>query len=156
MHLDPCFLYQSGMTSTKTGKWSSFHVSPHLIPSFYVLKYIKRLPWWLSGKESACQFRRHGFSPWIGKIPWSRKWQSALVFFREKLHRGAWRATVHGSQKSEIWLSYWAHNCLTASCWFLLHNKVNQLYVYIDTLPLEFHPHATPCILFWREKYLQK
>ena len=27
------------------------------------------LPWWLSGKESACQCRRTGFSPWAGKIP---------------------------------------------------------------------------------------
>ena len=27
------------------------------------------LPWWLSGKESACQCRRHGFGPWSGKIP---------------------------------------------------------------------------------------
>ena len=26
------------------------------------------LPWWLSGKESACQFRRHGINPWVGKI----------------------------------------------------------------------------------------
>ena len=26
-------------------------------------------PWWLSGKESACQCRRHGFDPWSGKIP---------------------------------------------------------------------------------------
>ena len=28
-----------------------------------------RLPWWLSDKEFACQLRRHGFNPWIGKIP---------------------------------------------------------------------------------------
>ena len=28
-----------------------------------------RLPWWLSGKESTCQCRRHGFNPWSGKIP---------------------------------------------------------------------------------------
>ena len=27
------------------------------------------LPWWLSGKESACQCRRHGFNPWSGRIP---------------------------------------------------------------------------------------
>ena len=30
------------------------------------------LPKWLSGKESACQCRRHkrhGFDPWIGEIP---------------------------------------------------------------------------------------
>ena len=26
-------------------------------------------PWWLSGKESACQCRRHGFDPWYGRIP---------------------------------------------------------------------------------------
>ena len=27
------------------------------------------LPWWLSGKESACQYRRHGFNPLSGKTP---------------------------------------------------------------------------------------
>ena len=27
------------------------------------------LPWWLSGKESAWQCRRHMFYPWSGKIP---------------------------------------------------------------------------------------
>ena len=26
-------------------------------------------PWWLSGKESACQCRRYGFDLWVGKIP---------------------------------------------------------------------------------------
>ena len=25
------------------------------------------LPWWLSGKESACQFRNLGFDPWVGE-----------------------------------------------------------------------------------------
>ena len=30
---------------------------------------IQGLPWWLSGKESICQCRRHGFDPWSGKIP---------------------------------------------------------------------------------------
>ena len=33
------------------------------------------LPRWLSGKESACQCRRHGFDPWPRNIPWKRKWQ---------------------------------------------------------------------------------
>ena len=27
------------------------------------------LPWWLSGKQFACQCRKHGFNPWSGKIP---------------------------------------------------------------------------------------
>ena len=34
----------------------------------------------LSGKESACQCRRHGFDPWVGKILWRRKWQPTPVF----------------------------------------------------------------------------
>ena len=31
--------------------------------------YIQELPWWPSGKESACQCRGHRFDPWSGKIP---------------------------------------------------------------------------------------
>ena len=46
-------------------------------------------PRWLSGKESACQCRRHRkhrFNPWVGKIPWRRKWQPTLVFLPGKPH----------------------------------------------------------------------
>ena len=46
-----------------------------------------RLPKWLSGKESSCQCtscRRHGFNPWVGKIPLRRKWQPTLVFLPGK------------------------------------------------------------------------
>ena len=42
------------------------------------------LPWWLSGKESACRCRRCGFDPWVGKIPWRRKWPPTAVFFAWK------------------------------------------------------------------------
>ena len=28
-----------------------------------------------------------GFDPWVGKIPWRRKWQSILVFLPGKFHR---------------------------------------------------------------------
>ena len=31
-------------------------------------------------KEFACQYRRHGFNPWVRKIPWRRKWQPTPVF----------------------------------------------------------------------------
>jgi len=44
---------------------------------------------WLSGKESVCQYRRLrrlGFDPWIGKIPWRRKWQPNPVFLLGKSH----------------------------------------------------------------------
>ena len=42
-----------------------------------------------TGKESACKYRRckkHGFNPWVGKIPCRRKWLSALVFLLGKSH----------------------------------------------------------------------
>ena len=48
--------------------------------------YVLGLPWWLSGKESACPCKRHGFDPWVGKIPWRRKWQPTPVFLPGKSH----------------------------------------------------------------------
>ena len=44
------------------------------------------LPWWLSGKESTCQCRGCGFYPWVGKIPWRRKWQHTPVFLPGESH----------------------------------------------------------------------
>ena len=66
-----------------------------------------------------------GFSPWVGKIPWKRAWQSIPVFMPEEspwtwteepgglqsnplkysclknpMDRGAWQATVHRVSKS--------------------------------------------------------
>ena len=53
--------------------------------SFLRLKYIYYwLPRWLSGKESACQCRRHGFDPWVGKSPWRREWQPTPAFLPGK------------------------------------------------------------------------
>ena len=46
--------------------------------------YNIRLPQLLSGKESTCQCRRHRFKPWVGKIPWRRKWQATPVFLPGK------------------------------------------------------------------------
>ena len=51
---------------------------------FFVLILLKYgLPRWLSGKEPTCQCRRHRrpeFDPWVGKIPWRKKWQPTPVF----------------------------------------------------------------------------
>ena len=41
------------------------------------------------GKESTCKCRRwkrSGFCPWIGKIPWKRKWQTTSIFLPEKFN----------------------------------------------------------------------
>ena len=38
------------------------------------------------GIESAHKAGRGGFSPWIGKIPWRRKWQPIPVFLPGEFH----------------------------------------------------------------------
>ena len=57
------------------------------------------LPRWCSGKESACQCRRCGFSPWVWKILWSRKWHPTPVFLTGKFHE----------QRSLVGYSPWSH-----------------------------------------------
>ena len=44
------------------------------------------LSWWLSGKDSTFQYRRRGFNPWVGKIPWRREWQPTPVFLPGEFH----------------------------------------------------------------------
>ena len=51
---------------------------------------------WRSGKESACQCRRcktREFNPWVGQIPWSRKWQPTPVCLPGKSHA---QRSLHG------------------------------------------------------------
>jgi len=53
-----------------------------------------------SGKEPDCQcrsYKRCMFDPWLGKIPWSRKWQPTAVFLPGKSHR-QWNLTDHSPQ----------------------------------------------------------
>ena len=59
-----------------------------------------------NGKESICQCRRHkrlGFAPWVGKIPWRRKWQPAPVFLPGESH----------GRRSLVGCSPWGHTELT-------------------------------------------
>ena len=45
------------------------------------------LPWWLRDLGSIL-----GFDPWVGKIPWRRKWQPTPVFLPGESH--GWRSLV--------------------------------------------------------------
>ena len=76
----------------------------------------KGLPRCLTGKESACQCRRHVLDPWVGKISWRRAWQPTPVFLPGESHgRGAWQATVHRVTKSQTqpkWLRTCTHTWL--------------------------------------------
>jgi len=61
------------------------------------------LPWWLSGKESVCQSRRHTFDPWVGKTPSRRKWQPTPGFLPGESH----------GQRSLAGYSPWGHKSQT-------------------------------------------
>jgi len=39
-----------------------------------------------SDRESTCQCRKPRFDPWVGKIPWRRKWQPPPVFLPGEVH----------------------------------------------------------------------
>ena len=68
--------------------------------------------------------KRHGFYPWVGKIPWNRKLQthSNISCLENSIDRGAWRATVHGVAKSRTWLSvhmwwWWPYSLISFTTW---------------------------------------
>ena len=64
------------------------------------------LPWWLSGKESACQCKRHGFHVWVGKIPKKEMaTHSCILAWRIPWIEEPDRLQSMGSQKSQTQLS---------------------------------------------------
>ena len=62
------------------------HWTTREVPHTIISTHLYRLPWWLSSKESACQCRRRGFDPWVGKILWRRRWQPTSAFLIGKSH----------------------------------------------------------------------
>ena len=78
------------MTDSPLLRTSKLNTNPQINNLILPIRFLKNspqcsgLPWWLSGKESACQCRRCGFNPWVRKIPWKRKWQPTPVFLPRK------------------------------------------------------------------------
>ena len=67
-----------------------------LIRASLVAQRLKHLP----------TMRGPGFNPWVGKVPWRRKWQPTPVFLPENPMDGeAWWATVHRVAKNQTQLS---------------------------------------------------
>ena len=60
-----------------------------------------RLPWWLSGKESACQCRRQEFHPWSRKIPHAAEQKSPWTTTGEP--------TLWSPGAEPMCHNYWSH-----------------------------------------------
>ena len=96
------------------------------------------LPRWRSGKESACQCRRHErhrFNPWVGKIPWSRKWHPAPVFLSRKFH-GQRSLVVYSPGVTKSWTQLSMHRQII-------------MYILRMAVPMSFSSHskAATCII---------
>ena len=64
-------------------------------------------PFWYSWASLVAQMVKNppavGFNPWVGKIPWSRKWQPLQCScLKNHMDRGAWWAIVHAASKSQM------------------------------------------------------
>ena len=56
------------------------------IHSIYILDVYLGLPLWLRGSSVCLECGRPRFNPWVGKIPWRRKWQPTPVFLSGESH----------------------------------------------------------------------
>jgi len=66
---------------TELKNWIYFCGKQQQTSSFVIKTYTDQ-----SGKEPTCQCRKHGFSPWVGKIPWKRAWQPTPLFLPGESH----------------------------------------------------------------------
>ena len=73
----------------------------------WILWVTEDFPSGSEGKSVYLQCERPGFHPWVGKIPWRRKWQPTPVLLPWKScgGRSLVQATIHGVAKSRARLS---------------------------------------------------
>ena len=86
------------------------------------------LPRWLKGEESSCHCRRREFDPWIGKIPWRRKWEATPVFLPEKFH----------GPRSLVGCSPWGCKDLYTTEQLSTHKYIGMYNVILDYVVMFF------------------
>ena len=92
---------------------------------FTILHEMMELPRWHTGKESARQCwdrKRCRFDPWVGKIPWRRKYQLAQIFFPEKFQ----------GQSNLVGYSWWGRKELDPTEQLSTHTHVRWWEVFIS------------------------
>ena len=92
------FLHLGKLVTIAHWKIPAWHTYPMSVP----LLSFAGFPWWLSSGESASPCRKHKFNPWVGKIPWRRKWQPTPGLLTRKSH----------GQRSLASYSSWGHKGL--------------------------------------------
>ena len=106
------------------------HRSPRTVSSSLLGNIQRELPRWFSDKESTCQYRRYrrrGFNPWVGKIPWRRAWQPTPVFLPGESHgrRSLAGYSPWGRTESDTTERL---NTTQRTIWLLLVSKREQVF----------------------------
>ena len=70
--------------------------------AFWVILNASWLPWWLNGKESACNAGGHDSIPGLGRSPGEGNGNPFQYFcLKNSMERGAWQAIFHRVTKSQ-------------------------------------------------------
>ena len=92
------------------------------------------LPRWLSGKEPACQRRRHercSFHPWVGKIPSKRAWHLTPVFLSGESHGqrnlAGYRITQSRTWLKQLSMHTWKDRFFFSLLFICAWSKFNQM-----------------------------
>ena len=96
------------------------------------------LPWWLGGKEPACQGRRRKRH---GRIPWRRKQQPAPIFSSGKSH----------GERSLVGYSSWGHKKVRH------HLLAKQQQIWLKNIVFSNHVYVVLiffCSMYYFNKYL--
>ena len=103
----------------------------------WVFYKASRLPWWLSGKESACQCRKHMFDHWVRKIAWRRKWLHWMYWSGMDPHSNA----RLGKDLCLSWCGLWQH----LKTWDVYRKSLREADTHAGMLS-----GSTPCwVLDW-------
>ena len=104
------------------------------------------LPRWFGGKKNpSANAGDTGWIPGWGRSPGGGNGNPLQYSCLENhMDRGAWRGTVHGVAKSQIWLSDWActHACLFYRLCCSTHQFRRHLYIY---WALTMYQHYSAC-----------
>ena len=84
---------------------------------FFESYFIPGRPWWLRWRRILLQYRRPEFDPWVGKIPWRRKWLLTPVFLPGESH----------GQRSLTGYSPWGREESDTTEWLTLSLSLNNL-----------------------------
>ena len=130
----------------------------------YLHKVVQGFPSGTSGKEPACQCRRHkirGFDPWVRKIPWNRKWQFAPVILSWAEEPG-WLQSMESQRVGHDWAHTHTQGC--TAWWFDIHvhcetititTLINTPSPHIDTIFFLFLCVCVCVCVVWRVRTLR-